>query len=416
MQDNLTNLEKGKQVLKTLINNGYEAYFFGETVRCEVMKLESDVVMIMTSALVSDLSKMFGEEFKKIDNQCCSFVFNNCEFFVKSFIDEEKLDSNDNKNNRIVTNLLIDNLSLSHFTIDAMAMSVSGKIIDPYEGLKDIEKHIIRIVGQAKQRLTDEPLMILEALSLVSELDFSLARFTSLSMKKKINALEKINASEVSVQIKRILNGTYAKKALNLLFVLGLADILDIFRNASKVVLKNYRNLSYDDIMICCFMMNENIDEEYLNTCENPLYVNAVYTLASTNPQAKYDLLTLFSYGKEIAIQAYKINKILGRTKFSLVNMEKKITKEYDNLPIKKRCDLKFKGEDIMRISDLRDANVIGDMFEDIAFKVINGELKNEKDELQDYVCGELTKMGIPFDVSRTKIRETDPIIIKDED
>ena len=93
MQDNLTNLEKGKQVLKTLINNGYEAYFFGETVRCEVMKLESDVVMIMTSALVSDLSKMFGEEFKKIDNQCCSFVFNNCEFFVKSFIDEEKLDS-----------------------------------------------------------------------------------------------------------------------------------------------------------------------------------------------------------------------------------------------------------------------------------------------------------------------------------
>ena len=80
-------------------------------------------------------------------------------------------------------------------------------------------------------------------------------------------------------------------------------------------------------------------------------------------------MLSLFSYGKEIAIKAYRINKILGRTKFSLVNVEKRISKEYDNLPIKKRCDLKFKGEDIMRISDLRDADTIGDIFEDIAFK-----------------------------------------------
>ena len=418
MQDNLdvninkiNKIEKAKQVLKVLINNGFEGYFFGETVRNELMGLNSENIQIMTSASIEDLFKLFNNEFKRIDDQYCSFVFDDINFIAKTFINEDN-----NSNNKLVTNLLTDNLSLAHYTIDSLAMSVSGKIIDPFNGKKDIEKHLIRVVGQAKQRFLADPLMMLEALSLVSEFDYSLTKQTASSIKKRINALRNVNANEVSIQIKRILGGPFAKKALNLFFVLGLADYLDVFRNACKVVLKHYNSLSYDDIMVCCFMMNECIDEEYILTCENPAYVNAVYTLAQTNPQGKYDALTLFSYGLEIAIKAYRINKVLGRTKFSFINAEKRIAKEYDNLPIKKKCDLKFKGEDIMRISDLRDANTIGDIFEEIAFKVINGELKNEKEEIQEYVCGVLTQMGIPFDTTRTKIREIEPVIIRDDE
>ena len=260
MQDNLdvkiNKIEKAKQVLKVLINNGFEGYFFGETVRNELMGLNSENIQIMTSASIEDLFKLFNNEFKRIDDQYCSFVFDDINFIAKTFINEDN-----NSNNKLVTNLLTDNLSFSHYTIDAIAMSVSGKIIDPFNGKKDLEKGIIRVVGQAKQRFLVEPLMMLEALCLVSELDFSLASSTASAIKKRISVLNKINASEVSVQIKRILNGPYAKKALNLFFVLGVANILDVFRNASKVVLRNYKVLSYDEIMICCFMMNDYIDE-----------------------------------------------------------------------------------------------------------------------------------------------------------
>ena len=70
MQDNLdvniNIIEKAKQVLKVLINNGFEGYFFGETVRNELMGLNSENIQIMTSASIEDLFKLFNNEFKRI--------------------------------------------------------------------------------------------------------------------------------------------------------------------------------------------------------------------------------------------------------------------------------------------------------------------------------------------------------------
>ena len=51
-------LNKGKELLKILINNGFEGYFYGETVRNSIKGLDCDHVDIITSASVDELSRI----------------------------------------------------------------------------------------------------------------------------------------------------------------------------------------------------------------------------------------------------------------------------------------------------------------------------------------------------------------------
>lgn len=71
---------------------------------------------------------------------------------------------------------ILEDLSRRDFTINAMARDVStGEIIDPYNGLQDIQDRFIRCVRDARERFNEDSLRILRALRFAVTLDFKLA-------------------------------------------------------------------------------------------------------------------------------------------------------------------------------------------------------------------------------------------------
>ena len=72
------------------------------------------------------------------------------------------------------SNKLEDDLSRRDFTINALAYSPdTGELIDLYGGIKDIEAHAIRTVGEADLRFTEDALRMMRAIRLASELRFT---------------------------------------------------------------------------------------------------------------------------------------------------------------------------------------------------------------------------------------------------
>lgn len=59
---------------------------------------------------------------------------------------------------------LLEDLSRRDFTFNAIAQGEDGKIIDPFHGKEDLEKKIIRTVGEAKDRFSENPIRIIRAL------------------------------------------------------------------------------------------------------------------------------------------------------------------------------------------------------------------------------------------------------------
>jgi len=77
-----------------------------------------------------------------------------------------------------------EDLARRDFSINAMAYNEADGIVDLYNGQKDIENKIINFVGNAEERIIEDPLRILRAFRFMSRLGFSLSENTIEAIKK----------------------------------------------------------------------------------------------------------------------------------------------------------------------------------------------------------------------------------------
>src|SRR5699024_6365468 len=77
-----------------------------------------------------------------------------------------------------------EDLKRRDFTMNALAMDTQGKIIDLFSGQADLQRGLIRAVGHAYDRFTEDPLRMIRALRFSSQLGFSIEKETFHAMKQ----------------------------------------------------------------------------------------------------------------------------------------------------------------------------------------------------------------------------------------
>ncbi len=98
-------------------------------------------------------------------------------------------------------------LARRDFTVNAIAMSLSGEIIDPFGGREDIEKKVIRCVGDPEVRFSEDALRIIRALRFSSTLGFEIEKITADAVKKMGNLLNSVSGERIFVELKKLLLG-----------------------------------------------------------------------------------------------------------------------------------------------------------------------------------------------------------------
>lgn len=95
------------------------------------------------------------------------------------------------------------------FTINALAISLAeenfGEVLDPFNGLADLEAKVIRTPREPGQTFTDDPLRMLRGVRFASQLGFSLNEETKASMVSFAERLEIISAERIHVELNKIL-------------------------------------------------------------------------------------------------------------------------------------------------------------------------------------------------------------------
>lgn len=111
------------------------------------------------------------------------------------------------------------------FTINAMA-TYDGTIIDPYSGLKDIGKQIIRCTRSPLERFGEDPLRMLRAIRFVSTLGFRLEEKTKVSIENYAHSILTTTKERWFDELTQLLIGPNVKPALELLFKTRLLGYL----------------------------------------------------------------------------------------------------------------------------------------------------------------------------------------------
>ncbi|MGD9605617.1 MAG: hypothetical protein AB7V00_05675 [Bacilli bacterium] len=403
-------LDKGKEVLKILINNGCEAYLIGDVVCNTIMQIPFLEVEITTNATPDMVKGIFS--LAKVEPETEGRVrlfYNGYEFVVSTFRVAEKHRDNRSPLRIHYSKDLHDELACRDFTINAIAMSHAGKLTDAYKGFEDIQKKLIKTIGNPRIRFGEEPLLILKALRLVSELGFKIHGKTLSGMRAKAKMLSKISIDVMMPELKRFFAGKYFKKALKNFVDISLNRYIPIIGKEMKRLDNHFKVLPMDLFLGCAFVRNGGFFEEWTGLATDENSLRKTVDLALATPKSKYDNLLLYNNGLQTCLDANMVNILLGKAK----NLQKRIKKDYALLPITVIEELKYREKDIMELTNQQAGDYAKQIEESIITKVLRKELVNDYDTLKIYAINSLRETGVLPSLPTSEqpmVLETEPI------
>ncbi|MGN0447148.1 MAG: CCA tRNA nucleotidyltransferase [Acutalibacteraceae bacterium] len=221
------NILKGKELIKILNNNGFEAYFVGGCVRDLLMKKTPDDFDITTNAKPDEMKIAFSE-YKTVETGIAhgtvTVINKGTSFEITAFRRESTYSDNRHPDSVTFTPRLEDDLSRRDFTVNSLAMDIHGNLTDLFGGIKDIENKIIRTVGNPDERFKEDALRILRALRFSSCLDFEIENKTKKALHKNKELLKNISAERIYSEFVKLLCGKNVKNVITEFY-----DIIGVF-------------------------------------------------------------------------------------------------------------------------------------------------------------------------------------------
>ncbi len=158
-------------------------------------------------------------------------------------------------------NLEMD-LSRRDFTVNAMAISLCedslGELSDPYGGVRDLQKRLLRTPLDPDSTFSDDPLRMLRAVRFAAQLDFQIDKPVAESIIRQAKRIEIVSAERITREFYKILSAPIPSIGLDLLQQVGLLEIVFPEINA-MVGLEQPKEWHHKDIFYHTLQVVDNI-------------------------------------------------------------------------------------------------------------------------------------------------------------
>ncbi|MDQ3143082.1 MAG: CCA tRNA nucleotidyltransferase [Bacteroidota bacterium] len=136
----------------------------------------------------------------------------------------------DSRKPRVMAGSLLDDQLRRDFTINAISFSLNpenyGEIIDPFDGLMDIEAKIIRTPLEANQTFSDDPLRMMRAIRFSNQLDFTIHPKTYEGIIQNKNRVRIVSKERISTELEKIILCEKPSMGFDQLFRCGLLELI----------------------------------------------------------------------------------------------------------------------------------------------------------------------------------------------
>lgn len=207
-----------KFILSRLEKAGFEAYIVGGCVRDLLLGVSPHDWDITTNALPVQTKNCFLDYpviETGIKHGTVTLLCNNETYEITTFRIDGSYSDNRHPDKVMFTACLTEDLARRDFTINALAANIKGQIFDPFLGLQDIKRHVIRAVGKPDDRFREDALRILRALRFSAKLNFAIDEKTKLSIIKNRQLLDKIANERIAKEFQDILCGQNSEQVLH---------------------------------------------------------------------------------------------------------------------------------------------------------------------------------------------------------
>lgn len=205
------------RAMEILQNNGHTAYVVGGAVRDVLMGKSPDDWDITTSALPEETLAAF-KDFRTIEtglkHGTVTVIIDDTSLEITTYRIETGYSDNRHPDKVDFTDRVEDDLSRRDFTVNAIAYSPAAGFADPFGGQNDIKRGIIRCVGEADRRFSEDALRILRAMRFASVLGFEIDGDTAESIHRNYHLLKNISVERIFAELSKLLCGKDAGRIL----------------------------------------------------------------------------------------------------------------------------------------------------------------------------------------------------------
>ena len=402
-----------KFLIDKLYENGYEAFIVGGCVRDSILNLIPNDYDITTSANPNEILGIF-REYKTIDtginHGTVSIVLNNNIYDITTYRIEGEYENNRRPKNIVFTHNIYEDLSRRDFTINAIAYNENIGIIDKFNGLDDLNKKIIKTVGNPDERFEEDGLRMIRAIRFSSKLGFNIEENTLNSIYKKAHIVKNISIERINDEFTKILLSDNPQNII-ILYKSSIFEYLGIYSKLNGyhykelekniVVLRSCDKNLLDRLIMLEYLISNEIlkdidcDKKYKYYCENIKKINIINNLRYSNKVINYcndimeymfkdiekiDRVTIKRYLNHIGYN--KLNKVLKLKLIYNIFFDNKTKIEF----IKKYIDILNEIENNKECYTIKNLDIDGKVLKDLGY---NGREIGEK---LDFLLGEVIK------------------------
>ncbi len=223
-----------KAVLEKLQEAGFEAYVVGGCVRDFLLGREPKDWDVATNAKPEEIQALFPDSF--YENNFLTVTVRLAadakgsgvprEIEVTTYRSEAKYSDKRHPDQVSYAKTIQEDVSRRDFTVNAMAMGLDKKVIDPFFGQKDLKKKIIRTVGDADARFGEDALRMLRAVRFATVLGFDIEPATAAAITKNAVWIEAVSKERVRDELVKMIMADKAADGIELLRTLGLLKFI----------------------------------------------------------------------------------------------------------------------------------------------------------------------------------------------
>ena len=366
-------LDNALEMVNEISNNGFKAYIVGGFVRDHLLGIKSNDIDITTNATPKEIREIFkddclpGEDYGSV-----VVVRKNFRYEITTFRKDIGYVGNRRPSEIEYIDRLEDDLLRRDFTINTICMDKDGKIIDHLNGINDLKKRIIRSVGNADKKFSEDALRILRAIRFATILNFKLDDDVVKAIVNNKELLKNLSYTRKKDELDKIFTSSHSKNGVIMILKFGLDKELEI-EHLDKVRCFS-SSISIWSVLNCS-------DKYPFSSNERSIIENVNEVLDKNN----LDPMNLYRYG-------LYVNSIAGEIKG--IN-PKRITKAYVSLPIKRRKEIDIEADQIASLLNKEPGGYLKTIFEDLEKEIIYRRLPNKNDKIIKYINNKYAEKGV---------------------
>lgn len=355
--------DKIKEILEMITNKGFKAYVVGGYVRDYLRKIKTNDIDICTNARVKDLMEIF-KDYKVTPLEYGNILLETKDYLYEITTFRKDIDYINNRKPIIeYVDTLEEDITRRDFTVNSICMDKDGKIIDLLNGKKDLNKKIIRTIGDPYFKIKQDSLRILRAIRFASCLNFKIEDNLKNAIKENKDLLKDLSYERKKEELTKIFTsdnkayGIKLLKELDLLEVLELTNIDNVLR--TKDLIGMWSTIT--------------INDNYPFTKKEKDLINNINKLLKEDLN---DIFVLYKTG------LYEINVVCDLRKLS----KKKYSNKYEKLVIKDKNEINITTEDICILLNKEPGCFLKEIYNDLEKNILLKNIKNNKEEIEKYI------------------------------